>query len=178
VQTLDQDHAIAFEELVRRVGYGPQSQLYLNTFKYYSLRCGTAVGVVRGSSQDVSVSGLFHKGSRLQRSCQPNVHVQWIRSTRQNGAAGTMVFRAIRDIIPGETLSVSTDVRGMLYGRDVRHQRLFDSSGRRCPCPDPRPDQATSDGRREHIRRVMERVSGENMPPPTPDLLPNVSTRN
>jgi hypothetical protein len=177
VQTLDQDHVIAFEELVRSVGHGPQSQLYLNTFRYYSLRCGTAFGVVQGSSQDVSVSGLFHKGSRLQRSCQPNVHAQWIRFTEQNGA-GTMEFRALRDINPGEILSVSTDVRGMLYGRDVRHQRIFDSSGRRCPCPDPQPDQATSDGRREHIKRIVELVSGENMPPPTPDLLPNVSTRN
>jgi hypothetical protein len=181
VRKLSQQDVVYFNGLAKSLGamsgstnnYGDID--YWTIFRFYSLRCGTVQSQSEQGARDVALSGLFHQGSLFQRSCQPNVHAQWIWSTEPGKSI--MIFRAIRDIRPGETLSVSTDVRGMLYGRDVRHQRLFDSSGRRCSCPDPRPDQATSDRRREDIRRIMELVSDVNIPLSYPDLIPNVSTK-
>jgi hypothetical protein len=181
VQALSEQDAAHFKDLANSLSAASRSQnnsgdivtKYLEVFKFYSLRCGTVPG--NRHERDVSLSGLFHKGSLFQRSCQPNVHAQWIRS--RDTVEGRMVFRTIRDILPGEFLSVSTDIRGMLYGRDIRHQRLFDSSGQKCPCPIPQPDQATSDGRRANIKLILDQVSAENAPPPTHDLIPDVSTQ-
>jgi hypothetical protein len=145
---------------------------YLDIFKYYSLRCGTGPEVER----DVTLSGLFHGGDLFQRCCQPDVHAQCPWYPGGHRGARFIKFRALRDIQPGEILSVSLNVQGILYGRGVRHQRLFEDFRRIYPCPKPQPDQATSDQRREQIRLVAELVSSENKPPPF-ELIPNVSSK-
>ncbi|PVG00885.1 hypothetical protein CPB86DRAFT_871489 [Serendipita vermifera] len=142
---------------------------YLCAFKCYSLRCGTSPG----GGGNVPISGLFYWGSQLQRSCQPNVHMQWVWPDAQRREPGKLIFRAMCDLKPGDRLFVSSDVRGILYGRAIRHQRLLDSSGRRCPCP-LLMDQALSDGRREHARNIVERVSNTR---PTPDMISVVSSQ-
>ncbi|PVG00881.1 hypothetical protein CPB86DRAFT_151778 [Serendipita vermifera] len=176
MQNLDPQNAAYFRRLA--ISLNPASQPpqptqevraadYLHAFKYYSLRCGTSPG-----RENVPMSGLFYWGSQLQRSCQPNVHMQWVWPDAQQREPGKLVFRAICDLRPGDHLLISSDVQGILYGRATRHQRLLDSSGRRCPCP-LLTDQAISDGRREHIRNIVERVSYIR---PTSDMIPDIET--
>lgn len=146
---------------------------YLDIFKYHSLRCGT--GPWKGG--DVAMSGLFHWASWLHRSCDPNVHGQWIWPGEQGGSTGKMVFRSLRPINIGEPLSVSPDVRGILCSRAIRHSRFTQSCLRRCHCRDlSQEEQEDSDGRRGHISLIVSQVIGESVPEDNTELIPNIET--
>ncbi|KAF2112796.1 hypothetical protein BDV96DRAFT_157463 [Lophiotrema nucula] len=80
---------------------------------------------------DEPLSGLFPTVASLQHSCMPNCHVTY------NHAIGKMTVHAVREIQPGEPLTVSnigSDVYYLASAID-RAQRLDDVSSPPCNCP-------------------------------------------
>lgn len=70
--------------------------------------------------------GIFLVGARFNSSCVPNVNNRW------ETERGQIVFRAVRDITPGEELCVGYGK--LLAGRDERREELHRKFNFKCLC--------------------------------------------
>eukprot|EP00927_Polykrikos_kofoidii_P030344 TRINITY_DN26117_c0_g1_i1.p1 TRINITY_DN26117_c0_g1~~TRINITY_DN26117_c0_g1_i1.p1 ORF type:complete len:378 (+),score=68.98 TRINITY_DN26117_c0_g1_i1:93-1226(+) len=89
----------------------------------------TAVGIwqTNGIKLTETQYGLFVLGSCFNHSCRPNVSRCWVASAKKE------VFRAIRDIAPGEELFIwYCDPWGT---RTDRQEELFSKFNFKCSCP-------------------------------------------
>lgn len=70
--------------------------------------------------------GLFLLGARFNSSCTPNVNNHW------DAAQGQIIFRAVRDILPGEELCIGYGE--LLAKRDDRRKGLRTKFNFECRC--------------------------------------------
>ena len=88
--------------------------------------------------------GLFLLAARFNSSCVPNVNNHW------DAGSGQLIFRAVRDVVPGEELCLGYGK--LLASRDERRRELLMKFGFECTCDACRLEGqalADSDARRE-----------------------------
>lgn len=95
-------------------------------------------------------SAIFLMASRLNSSCQPNVHAHW------NATHSIMEFRAIRQISEGEELYICYNLAFLLLTASERRSKIFEQFRFWCHCKACTEQTTASDSRREYIRMVME----------------------
>lgn len=97
--------------------------------------------------------GLFPQISRMNHACKPNAH------TRFSERSLTMSAMSLRDIEPGEEITISYAEFGTMYGQ--RQHSLLHNWGFRCTCAlctAPPEELLASDRRRERIGYIRQEI--------------------
>ncbi|KAK3335902.1 hypothetical protein B0T19DRAFT_22795 [Cercophora scortea] len=130
--------ALKKQAFMRQMGDSIHDKVDRNTFRLF----------LDGNSGQSTHLGSFPEISMMNHDCRPNVHYRIANITH------TTV--AVRDILPGEELTISY-IFGMIP-RHERHERLIDW-GFTCTCPHctmSPADLAASDARLEEIKRLED----------------------
>lgn len=104
-------------------------------------------------------AAVFLLASRFNHSCMPNVHYSW---QHKLGSSGPQVFHALRDIAPGEELTISyLGIRGTVDSATNRQERLMSCFKFKCVCSCcvlTGSARLESDSRRKEIDDMVQAV--------------------